>query len=126
MYIGLLVILGYLIFFLSERILSLQLNTNESEKKRKDGTKTSSHAHNHSHSHPSPGLSSSNITVMGWLNIIADLMHNFTDGLAMGACYAIRGNSTSLGLAATMSILFHEIPHEIGDFTVLIESGVRY
>jgi solute carrier family 39 (zinc transporter), member 7 len=116
--IGLLIVLGYLFFFISERLLSLQFQTNEIDKKKKDGK----HSH-HSHSH-SP---TAQITVMGWLNIFADVMHNFTDGIAMGASYASTNPSTSnaLGLAATISILFHEIPHEIGDFTVLIESGVR-
>jgi solute carrier family 39 (zinc transporter), member 7 len=118
--IGLLIVLGYLFFFISERLLSLQFQTNDTDKKKKDG-KHSHHSHSHSHS------VTANITVMGWLNIFADVMHNFTDGIAMGASYASGNPSTSnaLGLAATISILFHEIPHEIGDFTVLIESGVR-
>jgi zinc transporter ZupT len=50
------------------------------------------------------------------------MMHNFTDGVAMGACYA---GGKGLALAATLSIFAHEVPHEIGDFTILIQGGVR-
>lgn len=30
-----------------------------------------------------------------------------------------------LALAATLSIFCHEVPHEIGDFTILIQNGMR-
>lgn len=58
----------------------------------------------------------------GWLNISADFMHNFTDGLAIGASHA--SGDGKLALAATISIFFHEVPHEIGDFAILIENGM--
>jgi solute carrier family 39 (zinc transporter), member 7 len=112
LHIGLLVIVGYMIFFISERLLSQQFSSDPEKKKNDD---------HHCHAH----ALASNISVMGWLNIFADVMHNFTDGIAMGASYASGSSSNALGLAATISILFHEIPHEIGDFTILIESGVR-
>ena len=54
------------------------------------------------------------------LNLIADVMHNFCDGLAIGATYA---SGKSLALATTVSIFFHEIPHELGDYSILVESG---
>lgn len=60
------------------------------------------------------------IKVGGYLNLAADFAHNFTDGLAIGASY-LAGNS--IGLVTTVTILFHEIPHEIGDFAILIQSG---
>ena len=53
--------------------------------------------------------------------LAADMFHNFTDGLAVGASY-LAGDS--IGLITTITILFHEIPHEIGDFAILIQSGV--
>lgn len=56
----------------------------------------------------------------GWLNLVADFMHNFTDGIAIGASFA---GGTSLGMATTLSVFFHEIPHEIGDFTILLQNG---
>ena len=64
---------------------------------------------------------SEDIKVAGYLNLAADMFHNFTDGLAVGASY-LAGDS--VGLITTITILFHEIPHEIGDFAILIQSGV--
>lgn len=50
----------------------------------------------------------------------ADFTHNFTDGLAIGASYLA---GKHVGFITTLTILFHEIPHEIGDFAILIQSG---
>lgn len=58
--------------------------------------------------------------VAGYLNLAADFTHNFTDGLAIGASY-LAGNS--IGIITTVTILLHEVPHEIGDFAILIKSG---
>lgn len=58
--------------------------------------------------------------VAGYLNLAADFTHNFTDGLAIGASY-LAGNS--IGMITTVAILLHEVPHEIGDFAILIKSG---
>jgi len=60
------------------------------------------------------------IKVAGYLNLAADFAHNFTDGLAIGASYAAGHN---VGLITTITILFHEVPHEVGDFAILIQSG---
>lgn len=60
------------------------------------------------------------INVAGYLNLAADFTHNFTDGLAIGASY-LAGNS--IGIITTITILLHEVPHEIGDFAILIKSG---
>merc|ERR1712079_814469 len=67
------------------------------------------------------GDDSEEIKVAGFLNLAADMFHNFTDGLAVGASY-LAGDS--IGLITTVTILFHEIPHEIGDYAILIQSGV--
>lgn len=60
------------------------------------------------------------ISVSGYLKLAADFTHNFTDGLAIGASY-LAGNS--IGIITTITILLHEVPHEIGDFAILIKSG---
>ena len=60
------------------------------------------------------------IKVAGYLNLAADFAHNLTDGLAIGASY-LAGNS--IGVVTTITVLFHEVPHEIGDFAILIQSG---
>ncbi|MEI8176113.1 MAG: ZIP family metal transporter [Candidatus Omnitrophota bacterium] len=55
-----------------------------------------------------------------YLNILGDIVHNFTDGLIMGASFLI---DIRLGIAATTAIIAHEIPHEFGNFMVLIYGG---
>ncbi len=49
--------------------------------------------------------------------MIGDFIHNFTDGLSIGVAY---GANYKIGVITTMAMLFHEIPHEIGDFALLI------
>lgn len=60
------------------------------------------------------------IKIAGYLNLAADITHNFTDGLAIGASYLAGRN---VGIVTTITILLHEVPHEIGDFAILIKSG---
>ncbi len=58
--------------------------------------------------------------ISGYLNLIANCTDNFTHGLAIAASYVA---SPMVGLLTTIAILCHEIPHEIGDFAILINSG---
>ncbi|XP_030053090.1 zinc transporter SLC39A7 [Microcaecilia unicolor] len=62
----------------------------------------------------------SDMKVSGYLNLAADFTHNFTDGLAIGASFLV---SSNVGIITTATILLHEVPHEIGDFAILVQSG---
>uniref|UniRef100_A0A1I7X499 Zinc transporter n=1 Tax=Heterorhabditis bacteriophora TaxID=37862 RepID=A0A1I7X499_HETBA len=76
------------------------------------------------------------IKVAAYLNLVADFAHNFTDGLAIGASF-IAGTAVGFGQClnnmhilvfvkisfTTITVLVHEVPHEIGDFAILIQSG---
>ena len=73
----------------------------------------------------------SRLGAQGWLNLAADSLHNFTDGLALGASFSGHGRSygnshggSMVGVATGLSVLLHEVPHEIGDFTVLVSQGL--
>ncbi|KAI9802654.1 MAG: hypothetical protein M1825_002676 [Sarcosagium campestre] len=56
----------------------------------------------------------------GYLNLIADFTHNITDGLALSTSFY---SSPTIGATTTVAVFFHEIPHEVGDFALLIQSG---
>jgi len=56
------------------------------------------------------------------INLIGDGIHNFIDGLVIAGAYA---TNITIGITATISIIFHEIPQEIADFGVLLYSGLK-
>lgn len=78
------------------------------------------------------GLGLEKLKASGYLNITLDLAHNLTDGIAIGASFAASaskgraggGGGGCMGLATTLSVLLHEVPHEIGDFSILVQSGM--
>ncbi|MDD5269846.1 MAG: ZIP family metal transporter [Candidatus Omnitrophica bacterium] len=60
------------------------------------------------------------IHAFSYLNLVGDGIHNFIDGLIIGASFLV---SVQFGLVTTFAIVLHEIPQEIGDFGVLIYGG---
>jgi zinc and cadmium transporter len=54
------------------------------------------------------------------LVIVGDTIHNFIDGVAIGASFLV---SPGLGLITALSTFLHEVPHEIGDFGILLRAG---
>lgn len=54
------------------------------------------------------------------ISLIGDAIHNFIDGAVIAAAFL---TNFSLGISATLAIIFHEIPQEIGDFAVLVYGG---
>lgn len=57
-----------------------------------------------------------------FLILFSDSLHNFIDGLIIGASYLA---NISLGITTTLAVIFHEIPQEIGDFASLIYGGFK-
>ena len=76
------------------------------------------HNHNHGHSHRK---NSKDLKSNAWMVILGDGLHNFSDGLAIGASFA---NNITAGFGTTIAVFCHELPHEIGDFAVLRRAGV--
>jgi len=54
------------------------------------------------------------------INIIGDSIHNFIDGMVIASSFIV---GIPTGIAATIAIMFHEIPQELGDFGILVYSG---
>jgi zinc and cadmium transporter len=67
----------------------------------------------------SPGTG--DIKPMVALNLIIDGAHNMIDGMLIGASYSV---SVPIGITTTLAVVLHEIPHEIGDFAILIHGGL--
>lgn len=67
-------------------------------------------------------LNKTHVHRFAYMNLFGDSIHNFIDGLIIGAAYLI---SVPVGLATTLAVIFHEIPQEIGDFGVLIHAGIN-
>jgi len=56
----------------------------------------------------------------GPLILIGDAFHNFVDGFVIAAAFL---TSIPLGIAASLAVIAHEIPQEVGDFAILIDNG---
>lgn len=52
--------------------------------------------------------------------LFGDAVHNFIDGMIIAASFFV---SVPIGVATTMAVVFHEIPHEIGNFGSLVYGG---
>ena len=92
---GFFIILGILIFFVLEKFF-------------------------HWHHHHEPVGHTHSINPVGRIVLFADGVHNFLDGVIIGAAYLV---SPEIGIATTIAVILHEIPQEIGDFGVLIFAG---
>jgi len=61
------------------------------------------------------------IPSVAWMIILGDGVHNFADGIAIGASFT---SSIGIGFSTSLAVLFHEVPHEFGKcmllYTVLI------
>lgn len=87
------VLVGLLLFFLLEKVLIWR------------------HCHN---------LTCEVHGVAGPLLLIGDVFHNLTDGVIIAACFL---SSVPVGIVGSLSIIAHEIPQEVGDFAILLQSG---
>lgn len=121
MHRGIAAILGILVFCILEQLLSMitkyknrstQVTTEEDNKQ---------HSTRHGHSHGPVDTKSESLSSIVWMVILGDGLHNFTDGMAIGAAFS---NNIAGGFSTTVAVFCHELPHELGDFAVLLKAGM--
>lgn len=78
------------------------------------------HGHGHSHGGQGPG---GGLAAVAWMVVLGDGLHNFVDGMSIGAGYT---QSIGTGVSISLAIACEEFPHELGDFAILINSGVSF
>lgn len=52
------------------------------------------------------------LRLLPWVITLGDAVHNFADGLAVGAAFL---SSWKTGLATSLAVFCHEVPHELGE-----------
>jgi zinc and cadmium transporter len=72
------------------------------------------------HWHHCHRTTSQHTAPLTWLLLVADGLHNFLGGLAVGAVLVI---DLEAGIVAWVAAALHEIPQELGDFGVLVHGG---
>jgi zinc and cadmium transporter len=56
----------------------------------------------------------------GPLILVGDAFHNFVDGVVIATAFV---TSIPMGISASLAVIAHEVPQEVGDFAILLESG---
>ncbi|CAL9735082.1 zinc transporter Yke4p [Monosporozyma servazzii] len=131
---GIGIFLGILSFISVDKIVKILTNSNES-----------GHSHSHSHSHAleehtekkakkgknkKTKTKKEETTVVAppkqfnasiILNVITGLLHNVTDGIAIASAFY---SSKQTGIITTVAMIFHETPHQLGDFVILLSNGM--
>lgn len=59
-------------------------------------------------------------THLAGINLFSDALHNLIDGVLIGVSFLV---SIPLGITTVIAVGAHEIPHELGNFGVLVHSG---
>nr|XP_031546328.1 zinc transporter ZIP4 isoform X4 [Vicugna pacos] len=70
---------------------------------------------------PEPRKLRPELRLLPYVITLGDAVHNFADGLAVGAAFL---SSWKTGLATSLAVFCHEVPHELGDFAALLHAGL--
>ena len=111
------ILAGILGFFILEKLLIWRHCHYGACEAHGDDGHEDSHEHGHvfSHSH-NHGIAKST----GALIIVGDGIHNFVDGVLIAAAFL---TDAQLGIVTSLAVAAHEIPQEVGDFAILLQSG---
>lgn len=101
--LGMTVLAGILLFFALEKMVLWR----------------HSHAHDGGHSHdPEEGRAEAAAVLI----LVGDGIHNLVDGVLIGAAFMA---DIHLGIMTSLAVAAHELPQELGDFVILLNSGMR-
>lgn len=110
------ILAGILGFFILEKLLIWRHCHYGACEAHGDDGHEDSHEHGHVHSHSHHGIAKST----GALIIVGDGIHNFVDGVLIAAAFL---TDAQLGIVTSLAVAAHEIPQEVGDFAILLQSG---
>lgn len=109
------ILVGILLFFILEKLLVWRHC--HSHACAAHGEDSHDDHHDHAHSHQANDNSR---RVAGMFIILGDSIHNFVDGVLIGAAFL---TDPQLGMVTSLAVAAHEIPQEVGDFAILLHSG---
>lgn len=99
------ILAGILLFFIMEKLSVLH-----------------HHAHDHELNLTLASKERSSLTAVRPLIIFGDALHNFLDGIVIATAFL---TNVPLGIITAIAVIAHEIPQEIGDFSILLQSGMH-
>ncbi|XP_054626365.1 zinc transporter ZIP13 [Dunckerocampus dactyliophorus] len=118
---GLWVIIGLLAFLLLEKMFPDQDGHKDTPSHSDLNFNSTTHSKSvYNGKLPSLQGTSEKVKTSGYLNLLANCIDNFTHGLAVAGSFLV---SKKVGFLTTFAILLHEIPHEVGDFAILLRAG---
>jgi|SRR5688572_30823582 zinc and cadmium transporter len=114
--VGIALIAGIALFFVLEKFLLWRHCHDDHCDEHTIGEQHHSQGHGHEHAHEQARRKAS-----GSLVLVGDALHNLLDGVLIAAAFL---TDVHLGFVTALAIMAHEIPQEVGNFAVLLHSGV--
>nr|XP_022342589.1 zinc transporter ZIP14-like [Crassostrea virginica] len=124
------VIGGAYFVFVAERLLKFLVDRRKKKKHKEaetieiNGELLGNNTPSHVHSHLPVSVDKdgkTEIAPVAWILLIGDAIHNFVDGLSIGAAFT---ENTLLGISVSLAVLCEELPHELGDIAILLHAGL--
>lgn len=114
--LGLTILIGVLVFFLLEKMVIWRHCHAED-------CDVHGHAHGHSDAHSKTAAQTpehAHNPAAGTLILLGDGLHNFVDGILIAAAFM---TDIHVGIVTSLAVAAHEIPQEVGDFAIMLNSG---
>ena len=116
--VGIALIAGIALFFVLEKFLLWRHCHDD----HCDTHTVGGHLHHHEHEHDHSRVhDDARRKASGSLVLVGDALHNVLDGVLIAAAFL---TDLHLGIVTALAIMAHEIPQEVGNFAVLLHSGV--